>query len=160
MRFISKAWENALFSKTWRQGITILIHKKDSNKNPSNFRPITLQPILSKICTAIIRNRIFTFVLQNKYIETNLQERFWEKVSGCIEHTERLTYLINYARKKQRNLVITLLDLKDAFGEVDHELITYVLKYHHVPDHITQLIQSLSEADLGLLQHPRWSALC
>ena len=35
------------------------------------------------------------------------------------------------------------MDLKNAFGEVDHELITYVLKFHHVPDHIIQLIQSL-----------------
>ena len=78
-RFILKAWENALFLKTWRQGITILIHKKDSNKNPGNFRPITLQPIPSKIFTSIIRNRIFTFVLQNKYIETNLQKGFREK---------------------------------------------------------------------------------
>ena len=142
-RFISKAWENALFPKTWRHGITILIHKKDSNKNPGNFRPITLLPILSKIFTSIIKNRIFTFVLQNKYIETNSQKGFWEKVSGCIEHTETLTYVINHARKKQRNLVITLLDLENTFGEVDHELITYVLKFHHVPDHIIQLIQSL-----------------
>ena len=81
-RFIS----NALFPETYRQGITILIHKKDSNKNPGNFRPITLQPILSKIFTSIIRNRIFTFVVLNKYIETNLQKGHWEKVSSCIEH--------------------------------------------------------------------------
>ena len=47
-RFISKVWENALFPKTRRQGIIILIHKKDLN-NPGNFRPITLQPILIKI---------------------------------------------------------------------------------------------------------------
>ena len=99
--------------------------------------------MLSNIFTSIIRNRIFTFVLQNKYIETNLQKRFWEKVSGCIEHTKTLTYVINHARKKQRNLVITLSDLKNAFGEADHELITYVLKFHHVPGHIIQLIQSL-----------------
>ena len=142
-RFISKAWENALFIKTWRKGITILIHKKDSNKNPSNFRPIILQPILSKIFTSIIRNRIFTFVLQDKYIKTNLQKGFWEKISGCIEHTETLTYVINHARKKQRNLVTTLLNLKNAFGEVDHDLTTYVLKFHHVPDHIIQKIKSL-----------------
>ena len=120
-RFISKACENELFPKTLRQGITILIHKKDPN--PGNFRPITLQPILSKIFASIIKNRIFTFVLQNKYIETNLQEGFWEKVSGCREHTETLTCVINHARKKQPNLVITLLDLKNAFGEVDHDWI-------------------------------------
>ena len=51
--------------------------------------------------------------------------------------------MINHARKKERNLVITLLDLKNAFGEIDHELITYVLKFHYVPDHIIQLTQSL-----------------
>ena len=56
---------------------------------------------------------------------------------------ETLTCVINHARKKQRNLVIKLLDLKNAFSKVDHELITYVLKFHHVPDHIIQLIQSL-----------------
>ena len=142
-RFVSKAWGNALFSKTWRQRITILIHKKDSGKNPGNFHSITLQSILTKIFTSIIRNRIFTFVLQNKYIETTLQKAFWKKASGWIEHTEILTYVINHARQKQWNLVITLLDLKDAFGEVDHELITYVLKFHHVPDDIIQLIQYL-----------------
>ena len=36
-----------------------------------------------------------------------------------------------------------LLDLKNAFGGVDHELNTYVLKFHLVPDRIIQLIQSL-----------------
>ena len=40
---------------------------------------------------------------------------------------ETLTYVINHARKKQRNFVITLLDLK----------------FNHVPDHIIQLVQSL-----------------
>ena len=35
------------------------------------------------------------------------------------------------------------MDLKNTFDEVDHELITYVLKFRHVPDHIIQLIQSL-----------------
>ena len=31
-RFILKAGEDVLFPKTWRQGIAILNHKKDSNK--------------------------------------------------------------------------------------------------------------------------------
>ena len=68
--------------------------------------------------------------------------KFSEKVSGCIEHTKTLTYVINHARKNQRNLVITLLDLKNAFGEVDHELVIYALKFYHAPDHIIQLMQS------------------
>ena len=47
------------------------------------------------------------------------------------------------ARIKQRSLVITLLDLKNAFGEVHHNLIQSVLEYHHVPDHIKDIVKSL-----------------
>ena len=51
--------------------------------------------------------------------------------------------VINQARLKQRSLVITLLDLKNAFGEVHHNLIQEVLNYHHIPEHIKYLIRSL-----------------
>ena len=40
-------------------------------------------------------------------------------------------------------LVITLLDLKNAFGEVHHNLIKSVLGYHDIPDHIENKINSL-----------------
>ena len=39
--------------------------------------------------------------------------------------------------------MITLLDLKNAFGEVHRSLITEVLNYHHMPEEIQKLISSL-----------------
>ena len=47
------------------------------------------------------------------------------------------------ARIKQRSVIITLLDLKNAFGELHHNLIYEVLQYHHLPREISDLIQSL-----------------
>ena len=44
---------------------------------------------------------------------------------------------------KQRGCVITLLDLKNAFGKVKHNLLVETLKIHHVPDDIITLITSL-----------------
>ena len=49
----------------------------------------------------------------------------------------------NKARTKQRSLVITLLDLKKAFGEVHYNLIQTALDYHDIPDHIKSLVKSL-----------------
>ena len=49
----------------------------------------------------------------------------------------------NQARIKQRSLVVTLLDLKNASGEVHHNLIPEILKYHHIPDHIQQPVLGL-----------------
>jgi hypothetical protein len=51
--------------------------------------------------------------------------------------------IINKARIRQRAVVITLLDLKNAFGEVHHNLIQSVLDYHHIPEHIQFVIKSL-----------------
>ena len=60
-----------------------------------------------------------------------------------MEHTAQMANIINKARIKQRSLVITLLDLKNAFGEVHHNLIQSILEYHHIPDHIKNVIKSL-----------------
>ena len=51
--------------------------------------------------------------------------------------------IINKARIKQRSVVITVLDLKSAFGEVNYNFISAVLKYHHIPGQIQGLINIL-----------------
>ena len=64
-------------------------------------------------------------------------------LSGTLEHTAQMADIINKARIRQRSIVITLLDLKNAFGEVHHNLIQSVLDYHHIPNHIKFVIKSL-----------------
>ena len=64
-------------------------------------------------------------------------------MSGIWEHIAQLSYLINQSRKKQRSITITLLDLKNAFGEVSHSLIKTTLRYHHIPDSIIEIITAI-----------------
>ena len=52
-------------------------------------------------------------------------------------------HIINEARLKKRSVVITLLDLKNAFREVHHHLINSVLSYHHIPQTVQLLIANL-----------------
>ena len=136
-------WENNHFPAELKNGTTILIHEKGNTHDQSNFRPITLEPILSKVMTSNIRNKIFTFVVENNYVETNPQRGFWSNISGTIEHTELLTNVLKHVKNKQQQLVVTLFDLKNAVGEAHHNLIKTVLKYHHIPPSIINLINSL-----------------
>ena len=64
-------------------------------------------------------------------------------MAGTFEHTYHISHLINEAKAKRTSIVITLLDLKNAFGEVHHNLITNVLSYHHIPPEIRELIKHL-----------------
>ena len=54
-----------------------------------------------------------------------------------------MAYMINKARVRQRSLIITFLDLKNAFGEVHQRLIQRILDYHYIPDEVQQLVDSL-----------------
>ena len=51
--------------------------------------------------------------------------------------------VISQARLKLCSLVLTLLDLKNAVGDVYHNLIQEILNYHPIPEQIKYLIRSL-----------------
>ena len=135
-QIIHAAWSSGVVPSEWKRACTILIHKNGDTDNPANFRPITLQSVPLKVFTSCLRNKTFQYLVENKYIEHNIQKGFTPKLSGTLEHTAQMAHIINNARTKQRSVIITLLDLKNAFGEVHHNLIHEVLEYHHIPDHI------------------------
>ena len=51
--------------------------------------------------------------------------------------------MIKDAKRHQRSFIITLLDLKNAFGEVPHNLIKNALAFHHVPDKIQNIVNNV-----------------
>ena len=117
---IAEIWKKKVISPTLKRAITIFIYRKDSTDNPGNFCPITLETVTLKILTSALRNKVCQFLTLNNYIETYIQKGFVNGISGTFEHTNHLAYVINNARKSQRSLTVTLLDLRNAFGEVHH----------------------------------------
>ena len=73
----------------------------------------------------------------------NIQKGLTPKIAGFLEHTSIMANSSDKARINQSSLVITLLDLKNAFGEVYHNLIQEVLAYCHIPAKTKALISSL-----------------
>ena len=59
---------------TWKKAATILIHRKDSTKNPDNFYSITLEAVTQKILTSALRNKVCQLLSSDNYIETNIQK--------------------------------------------------------------------------------------
>ena len=140
---IRAVWLSGSIPSEWKKACTVLIYKKGDTNTPSNFRPITLETIPLKVFTSCLRNAMYSFLTSNNFIEHNIQKGFTPNLSGTLEHTAQMANIINKARIKQRSLVITLLDLKNAFGEVHHNLISSVLDYHHIPGHIKLMVESL-----------------
>ena len=81
--------------------------------------------------------------MNNNYIETSTQKVFTKGMSGTFEHTAHLAHIICQAKRNQIWLAVTLLDLRNAFVEVHHNLISAVLAHHHIPDNIIKAIMSI-----------------
>ena len=119
-RIIVYCWHNNIIPDIWRRGFCVLIYNKGSPKQPYNFTSITLEPICAKVLVSLIRSRVCSYFIKSNCIEADIQKGFWTEISGTIEHTETLTYMINHARRYQKNLIITLLYLTSTFDELDH----------------------------------------
>ena len=152
-KLIVACWEQKAIPTCWKRGFTVQIYKKGDTNEPSNFRPITLQPVLYKIYSAVIRNRIYMYLENNNYVDKHVQKGFWPSVDGVFEHTKMLTQLMKEAKRHQRTIVITLLDLRNAFGEINHNLIYSTLRYHMVPEELISIIKDIYTSSMITVAH-------
>ena len=73
-------------------------------------------------------------------------------MSGTFEHIAEMSHIKNHSRKQQRT--VTLIDLKNVFGEFHHSLIQSVLRYHHIPDEINCIVKLLySDFRLSIIKN-------
>ena len=70
-------------------------------------------------------------------------------MGGIFEHIPEIIHIIIHSRKQQRIVTMTLIKLKNVFGEAHHSLIKSVLRFHHIP-HEMNCIVKLLHSDLGL----------
>ena len=75
-RIIIYYFQNNIILETWKRGFCVLIYKRGSPKQPSNFRPITLESVCAKVLTPLIRNRMYSYLIKNNYIKTDIQKGF------------------------------------------------------------------------------------
>ena len=57
-RIFNAAFCSGIFPRSWSIGSIIPIHKKGDEKLPSNYRGITLLPIIGKLLSSILNDRL------------------------------------------------------------------------------------------------------
>jgi len=143
-------WISGNIPDEWKKACTVLIHTKGDTSGPSNIRPNTLGSVLLKIFTSCLRDSMFSFLSSNGYIEDNIQKGFLPKLTGTFEHTAQMSNTIKKARAKQRSHVITLLDLKNTFGE---RILSFNLKLYRVHKAINDRLTNKCHVNYNTSQH-------
>ena len=99
--------------------------------------------MMLKIFTKLLRDGVFEFLHNNKYIEALIQKGFAPGLTGTFVHIANMLHVRNNTRCRHRSVTIALIDLQNVFVEVHHNLIKSVLEYHYIPDNVISIIKSL-----------------
>ena len=140
--YLRNLWERNEISNSWRKAEGIFIPKEEGASSVEKFRTISLLNVEGKIFFALKSERILDFVIENNYIDTSIQKGGVPGMSGCLEHTAVLSQLIREAKKEKKNLVVTWLDIANAYGSIPHETIFKALREAHVPEDVVNLIEN------------------
>jgi hypothetical protein len=102
----------------WKRANVVPIHKKGPTQCPSNYRPISLTSIVSKIIEHVINHNIREH-LDNHNLLTDLQHGF-RKHYSC--ESQLLTTLFDFVTNANDNLQtdVLALDFSKAFDTVSH----------------------------------------
>ena len=140
--YIKGMWRKNMISDAWRKAEGVFIPKEDGATSVEKFRTISLMNVEGKLYFALRADRLLKYTLQNQYIDTSIQKGGVPAISGCIEHTSILSQLIREAKAEKKDLVVTWLDIANAYGSIPHSLIQIALRRAHVPDEICKLVES------------------
>ena len=95
------------------------------------FRNITLTNVSGKMFFQVLANRLLSCMVQN--IRPSHSERFLPGIAGCVKHTQALMETLLDAKQNAREIVVSWLDLANAYGSVAHNLVQLAMKWYNIP---------------------------
>ena len=122
----NRSLSSAVFPSIWKMGKVVPIFKSGDRTNTSNYRPITILPVLSKIIEKAVHMQLYTFLKENNLLA---REQFGFRPNLSTEVA--LAHLTDNILDNMDNGLVTgavFLDLSIAFDTVDHQLLLKKLR--------------------------------
>ena len=126
----NKSIDQGIFPSALKLSKIVPIHKGDSIFEVSNYRPISLLPIFSKILEKLMYSRIIEFITKYNVLYTN-QFGFQKGMSTEYAINSLLHNIVNSMNKDETGFCI-LLDFAKAFDTVNHDILLDKLQYYGI----------------------------
>ena len=132
-------WKTQQWPQDWKRSDFIPIPKKGNAKECSNYHTIALISHASKVMLNILQARLQQYM--NCEIP-DIQAGF-RKGRKTRDQTANNCWIIEKARKVQKNIYFCFTDYAKDFDCVDHNQVWKILREMGIPDHLTCLLRNL-----------------
>ena len=112
---------SGVFPTEWKSTKVIPLFKQEERSNLNNYCPISIIPVVTKVCERIVYNQFYEYLTENNLISCNQSgfRSLHSTVTALLEATDNWDFNIV---KGNVNAVI-FLDLKKAFDIFDHSTV-------------------------------------
>ena len=118
---INVCFSTGVFPLLFKKATVISIFKKGDKTNPSNYRPISLLPLLSKILEKCFHTRLTHFIASNNLI-THCQFGF-QKGLSTEDAISEFCELVYSALNDKHHTINILVDLQKAYDTINREIL-------------------------------------
>lgn len=139
-KLVNQCMQAATFPDVLKCALVVPIHKKGDTSNVSNYRPISLLPVISKVVEKIMASQIM------KYFESNnlfcpSQYGFRNGRNTAMAILELVEGVLDGFENKLHRFT-TFCDLSKAFDCVSHDILLRKLQTYGFDENSTALVRS------------------
>lgn len=142
-RLINQCFFEGKFPSALKKAIVTPIYKKGDDKEVTNYRPISLLPILSKVVEKCMVKQISTYFEQND-IFSKCQFGFRKNRSTTMAILDLISSIMEDFEEGNYNIT-QFFDLTKAFDCVSHDILLNKLNYYKFDRKSADLIKSYLE---------------
>ena len=134
--------ETGIFPDQWKEANVTPVHKKNDKQIISNYRPISLLPILAKVFERIIFKNLYNHLVFNNLITKN--QSGFRPGDSVTNQLLSLVHAIHTAFDDKNCLEVrsVYLDMSKAFDKVWHDGLVFKLKQNGIEGKLLNLFQN------------------
>ena len=117
-RLVNLSYQKSTFPKSMKTAVIKALHKKNCTEDISNYRPLSILSVVSKIFERSATDQIVKYLEENKLLNPT-QHAYRKKHSTTTCLMEVIDY-INEQKDKGKIVGVASLDLSKAFDSINH----------------------------------------
>ena len=115
---------------SWKHSLVSPIHKSGDSSNPSNYRPISIVPVIAKIVERAVHQQVYHYLSQNHLLSPS--QHGFRPLHSTETALISISDQILSANDRGEMSLLCLLDLSKCFDVIDHAKLLTKLQLHGI----------------------------